>query len=184
VRIGILPLVVKEVEKDVLKAVKEHVEEFYSRFGFKVETLPPETVSDIFFSYNPIRGQFLGRFFLMKVAEHREGFSAVLGVTDGDLYEEGMNFIFGLANPYLKAAIISLARLRPEFYNEKDGEVLKERAIKEAMHELGHVFGLAHCKNPICVMHFSNSIIDTDYKGKNYCERCLNRLKRNLEGRE
>lgn len=183
-RIGILPLVMKEVEEDVLKAVGEYIKKFYSKFGFEVEILPPLTANDLFFSYNPIRGQFLGRFFLAKVAEHRKDFLAVLGITDADLYEEGMNFIFGLANPYLKAAIISLARLRAEFYNEKDGEVLKERAIKEAMHELGHVFGLSHCENPRCVMYFSNSIIDTDYKGKDYCERCLNKLKRNLEGIE
>ncbi|WP_082391546.1 archaemetzincin family Zn-dependent metalloprotease [Thermococcus sp. EP1] len=181
-KIGLIPLVMKEIEGEILESIRKHLEDFYSQFGFNVEILPETTIKDLFFSYDSTRGQFLGRFFLMKVAEIKgiKRLSAGLGITDADLYEEGMNFIFGLANPYLKSAIISLARLKPTFYGEHDGKLLKERAIKEAMHEIGHAFGLKHCPNPKCVMHFSNSIIDTDYKGKDYCEKCLNTLKRNL----
>jgi len=36
-----------------------------------------------------------------------------------------------------------------------------QRVIKEAVHELGHAFGLTHCENSKCVMHFSNSLQDT-----------------------
>jgi archaemetzincin len=34
----------------------------------------------------------------------------------------------------------------------------------EAVHELGHAFGLTHCEKSRCVMHFSNSLQDTDFK--------------------
>ncbi|MFQ5892664.1 MAG: hypothetical protein ACE5HW_07710, partial [Candidatus Methanofastidiosia archaeon] len=55
-------------------------------------------------------------------------------------------------------------------------EVFLERVLKEAIHELGHTFGLRQCKNSRCVMFFSNSLWDTDYKSKEYCEICRSYL--------
>jgi archaemetzincin len=95
----------------------------------------------------------------------------VLGITDVDIFTDGLNFIFGLASD--NRALISLKRLSPEFYGqESDDDLLKTRALKEAMHELGHVFGLPHCPDRRCVMHFSNSITDTDIKDWRYCGWC------------
>lgn len=51
-----------------------------------------------------------------------------------------------------------------------------ERALKEAVHELGHFYGFVHCVNPKCVMHFSNSLQDTDYKDSHFCPECTNKL--------
>ena len=49
-------------------------------------------------------------------------------------------------------------------------------ALKEAVHELGHTLGLAHCPNAKCVMHFSNSLADTDRKGSVLCPVCQRRV--------
>jgi len=55
-------------------------------------------------------------------------------------------------------------------------EAFGQRALvedgKEAVHELGHTYGLKHCPNPACVMHFSNSLHDTDLKGWKFCPNC------------
>ncbi len=102
-----------------------------------------------------------------------------LGVTEYDLYVPSLNFVFGEASPEDGIAIISLQRLRQEFYglNEND-EVLQRRMVTEAVHELGHVYGLMHCSNPKCVMFFSNTLTDTDRKSDKFCEKCLPLLKK------
>lgn len=84
-----------------------------------------------------------------------------------------LNFVFGLADRATARAIIALPRLRQSFYGLPDDIALfRERAIKEAVHELGHTFGLGHCRDRRCVMAFSNSLADTDRKGQEFCERC------------
>lgn len=95
----------------------------------------------------------------------------LLLVVGGDLYAPGFNYIFGLA--WRGVAVISTYRLRQEFYGlEPDHELLVERAVKEAVHEIGHLHDLTHCIDPRCVMAFSNSIDDTDYKSHTLCKRC------------
>lgn len=101
----------------------------------------------------------------------------VLGVVDRDLYTPGLSFVFGQASLGGKACLIALARLRQEFYGlPEDEKLFYSRAVNEAVHERSHSFGLDHCKDPRCVMHFSNSLADTDYKGKDSCKDCLDRL--------
>jgi len=103
----------------------------------------------------------------------------VLGVVDLDLFVPQLNFVFGLADPFERRAIIALPRLRESFYGaRKDEALFLERVVKEAVHELGHTYGLSHCRDRRCVMAFSNSLIDTDYKGQEFCAKCKNQLGR------
>ncbi len=120
----------------------------------------------------PQRGQVEGASILAVMPAPESGVDdAVLGLIDEDLFVADLNFIFGLAHG--RRAIISLTRLRQEFYGlSPDPDLFLERAKKEAVHELGHVFGLPHCPDRRCVMHFSNSIAETDLKGWRFCERC------------
>jgi archaemetzincin len=102
-----------------------------------------------------------------------------LAVTDFDLYKTSHRFIFGDGDDAQGIAAVSLQRLRPEFYGETaDVNVLFQRTLKEAVHELGHAFGLKHCYNARCAMYYSNSIFETDNKMPHFCDACDRRLNR------
>jgi archaemetzincin len=101
----------------------------------------------------------------------------ILFILDVDAYSNGLNFVLGEASQRGGLGAIYLPRLKQEFYGLKpDNELFYERMVKEAVHELGHVFDFVHCPITECVMHFSNSLNDTDIKGKGFCKTC--RMKR------
>ncbi len=97
----------------------------------------------------------------------------LLAITDFDLYKTSHRFLFGDADEQQRVAVVSLHRLRSEFYGEDpDDNQLFQRTLKECVHELGHAVGLKHCYNARCAMYFSNSIFETDNKMSHFCETC------------
>ena len=103
-----------------------------------------------------------------------------MNVMNEDIYSGFLNFVFGIANMpknhNFGLALISVTRLSEKFYRRPENLALLElRILKEAIHELGHTFGLEHC-NDSCVMQFSNCLSDTDNKPPKFCSSCLRKL--------
>jgi archaemetzincin len=126
------------------------------------------------FAYNRARGQYHSTEILKRLVQdpHTESWR-ILGVTDLDLYIPILTFVFGEAQLRAAAALVSTHRLRPEFYGmPQDPELLQERLLKEALHELGHTFGLRHCLDYLCVMSSSHSAERIDLKQAEFCPAC------------
>ncbi|WP_448588539.1 archaemetzincin family Zn-dependent metalloprotease [Thermocrinis sp.] len=155
------------VQKRLLLASAKNIKEV---FGFEVR------ISDVpvYYqkAYNPSRGQFLASLILERIkgVELPKALK-VVGITDVDIYEGELNFVFGLAELGGCCALVSTYRLW-----HKDERMFFERVFKEINHELGHTFGLLHCPTPGCVMNFSNSVLEVDRKSKDFCERCRTKL--------
>ncbi len=167
------------VDIDLLKYVKENMEK---RFNLPCE-IADSVVEVPVSAYNPQREQYEGEIFLKIIRGYsRQKKRITLGITKVDLYTDALNFIFGLAQCPGTCAVISICRLYPSFYFlPHDEDLLKRRILKEAVHELGHCMGLKHCKLRRCVMAFSNSIGDTDYKQPDFCDNCRKKLDRIME---
>lgn len=163
-----------KIEGWVLDVLEKELE---TRFDGKVERhsaieVPRE-------AFNQARRQYYSTYVLNTLhgLMEPEDQARVLGIADVDLYVSGLNFVFGEAELGGQFAVISLTRFRQSFYSLPENKALfLERAKKEAVHELGHVFGLEHCPDSECVMHFSNSLPDTDRKNASFCPICRRRL--------
>ena len=166
-RIYLIPI--GEVDERVLEGLKTSLRE-----KFHLEVVIGEALPKPDYAYNRRRRQYHSSPILDNLSRNiPSGAYRVLGITEWDLYVPNLNFVFGQAQMGGRTALISLARLREEFWGRRPNEkLLAERTLKEAVHELGHTLGLEHCPNPKCVMHFSNSLQDTDIKDSWFCPEC------------
>lgn len=174
-KIYLLPL--GSQDADLLDAVAQAVEE---AFGIPTAILPPLPVPER--AFNESRGQYFSTAILRSLLPFISPYALrLLAITDVDLFVPQLNFVFGEAAVDGRVCVISLHRLRPEFYGEPpDERLFIERGVKEAIHELGHTFGLRHCSDPRCVMFFSSNIEDTDRKTAQFCQETARRLRPRL----
>lgn len=130
------------------------------------------------FAFNPLRRQYHSSEILKKILSRPPSTDwKVLGVTEIDLYIPVLTFVFGEAQLADGGAVVSAHRLRQEFYGlPPDPELLHERLLKEALHELGHTYGLHHCADYTCVMSAANGVERIDLKRPEFCPACAQLL--------
>ena len=166
------------VEEEVMQALEQAVGE---SLGLLCRRRPPRPRPD--FAWDGRRGQYDSTRILRDVFERRPlSARCVLAVTEVDLFLPMLTFVFGQAQLGGPAALISLARLRQEFYGlPPDPWLLRRRAAKEALHELGHSFALIHCPDESCALSLSSDITQVDAKEGEYCHGCRALLRERLE---
>ena len=130
-------------------------------------------------SFDPERGQYRSTKLLEMLVGSglTEPGDRILGLVDVDLYVPILTFVFGEAHLGGPAAVFSITRLRQSFYGlPEDTGLLEERALKEALHEVGHTFGLTHCRSASCVMRASTNAGDVDLKPPAFCPPCAREI--------
>jgi archaemetzincin len=130
------------------------------------------------FAYHGERQQYHSSEILQAMQRLVSGNSwRVLGVTAVDLYIPILTFVFGEAQIGGPCGLVSAHRLRQEFYGlPPDAEMLGQRLLKEAVHEIGHTLALTHCEDYQCAMAPSHAVEWIDLKEVSLCEACRTRV--------
>jgi archaemetzincin len=169
----IILIPIGRINKELVENLRNDLSKVFNRQIYIGRGMPEPD-----YAFNKERNQYFSTAILNTIAEQEEysNYEKVLGIVDHDLYVPQLNFVFGEAGR--RVAVISITRLKQEFYGlPEDKALFYKRVLTEAVHELGHTYGLSHCRNPLCVMFFSNSIMDTDRKNSEPCPICKNKLK-------
>ena len=173
----IIIVLLSEISERILEVLKRSLEQTFNRV---VQT--KVKIRSLNNAYDPSRNQYISPRLLARLRRiKRDSGDKILGVVDVDLYSPEFDFVFGEAEISSGVATLSLYRLRPERYSlSPNAKIVEERVVKEAVHELGHLYGLGHCTNIMCAMHFSTSLVDVDRKGKTFCSKCQQWLKESI----
>lgn len=147
-------------------------------FHRRVKIAPP--VAQVDFAFDAARDQYASRPIIAALlAGHAPGAERVLGITGLDLFVPVLTYVFGEAQFEGPVALVSSCRLANEFYGiPADGEMFQERVEKEAVHELGHTYGLVHCRDGLCVMRSSTYVEEIDLKNADFCTACAQHMAR------
>lgn len=159
-----------EVRDDYLRILAESIEE---QFGLPVTITRNNGLPH--YALDPVRQQYNSNLILKRLLDGSSPDAIkILGVTDVDLFNPIFSYVFGEAQFKGKCAVVSSYRLRgnPEHTLPPGCPPLLNRLEKEAIHELGHTFGLRHCSDPDCVMKYSVGLACADRKFSFFCPAC------------
>ena len=162
---NVIIVLFSEIDERLVKAMAQALEQTFS-----VAVLIRRQAKPLDSAYVPSRNQYSSPRLLARLRRiKKDPGDKVLGITDVDLYSPGYDFVFGEAETASGVATLSLYRLQPSRPHE---ELLKQRAMKEAVHEVGHLYGLGHCESPGCVMRVCTSVPHVDKKSQSFCKVC------------
>lgn len=120
--------------------------------------------------------QLLTRWFLDELLPKQipSDAAALLAFLETDLWPgENWNYVFGEASFKHPVGVWSLHRYGDPSKSKEAFDLALLRALKIAVHETGHMFGLPHCTVYRCVQAGTNSLDETDAMPLWLCPDCL-----------
>ncbi|MBU2646473.1 archaemetzincin family Zn-dependent metalloprotease [bacterium] len=140
---------------------------------FGVHTQTKKTLADVEFALDSERNQYHSTRILEALQAYApEQAGKIVALVQVDLFIPILTHVYGEAQLDGRACMVSSHRLKEDLKTLDLEEELTRRVIKEVYHELGHTFGLLHCKDASCIMHYCRSIRDVDRKSESFCRYC------------
>ena len=166
--IGVLP--VGFVPDLVLNIIASNIE---AHLKLTAEIVPPFALPVA--AYDSGRRQYDAGKMIRALSElNLEQFKKVVAIFMEDLFVPIVTHVYGEAQQGGKFALVSLFRLdqNASRVHSNSPSTLYERAVKIALHEIGHLYNLLHCEDTKCLMHFSDSLEDLDATPIFFCRYC------------
>lgn len=127
--------------------------------------------------------QLLAGYILDPVLEKEKPWNAaaLMAISSHDLYpSEDWNYVFGLASYSKQIGVSSIFRLQDGELTDYNFNRTLIRLLKVSSHEIGHMFGLAHCIDAACLMNGSNNLGETDRSPTRLCSHCQKKISHTL----
>jgi archaemetzincin len=164
------------IETDPFPWIENLEKSIHRTFGYYSKLTSPDICLEKTFDMKRMQYNS-SQILLQMIAAPPPDAGKIIGIVNVDLFIPILTFVFGEAQLKGIGSIVSLHRLNNKFYGlPEDKELLSERLVKEAIHELGHNFGLVHCANQECVMKSSTYVEDIDHKSVEMCDTCRREL--------
>lgn len=169
----IILVLLSQIDFQIIEALSKSLEKtFYRPIEIKLEP------GSLEYAYDTARKQYKSPLILSRLRRMKKSTGdKIMAVTDVDLYSPGYDFVYGEADVRAGVATLSINRLVTEGRDiPPDLSLIIERIIREATHEIGHLFGLGHCCDQKCVMRTCTCLSEVDEAQGGLCSECYKKL--------
>ena len=157
-----------DFDAEITESIENGIRRIY---GFPSTVMP--LLENAGFAFDSLRNQYHSTPVLEKLESCAPSFALkVLAITDVDLFIPVLTHVYGEAQLGGKTCIVSTYRFKGSHLPARINGSHIQRIVKEAIHELGHTFGLRHCREHSCIMHYCRTELDVDRKSDQLCRYC------------
>ena len=166
------------LQKKQIELVREYLEIYFQLKTKTLTSIPNKVVPDTARRFKNSE-QLLAGYILHSVLMEdipTDGI-ALMGITELDLFpKQDWNYVFGMASYTKRVGVSSIYRLQDAKLTEQNFDICLSRLLKICSHEIGHMFGLHHCINAVCVMNGANNLRETDASPARACSLCHSKI--------